>query len=257
MPQLAVVARQLELRYGPRVALAASDFDIPASAVTSIIGPNGSGKSSMLHAFGGLLRPAGGTLEVFGTSAAAASSRVAYVLQATAVNEALPVTVREVVAMGRYAARGLLRRLTKEDYAAVDMALDRLKLGDLQRRHLRELSGGERQRVFVAQGLVERADLLLLDEPLTGLDIPSHERIDEVIAEERAAGTTVVLTTHEIGEAARTDHVLLLGGRVVASGAPEAVLTAHLLATAYGSELLHFATDAIVLDDPHHARGDS
>lgn len=252
----AVVARQLELRHGARVALAASDFEIPSGAITSIIGPNGSGKSSVLDAVGGLLKPAAGTLEVLGSTVEKAARRVAYVLQATSVNAALPVTVREVVTMGRYAAHGLMGRLRRADQDAVDTALDRLKLGDLQRRHLHELSGGERQRVFVAQGLVQGAEMLLLDEPLTGLDIPSHERIDDVIAEERTRGTTIVLTTHEMGEAGRTDHVLLLGGRVVASGAPADVLTAPLLAAAYGSELLHFAADAVVLDDAHHTRTD-
>jgi manganese transport system ATP-binding protein len=130
--------------------------------------------------------------------------------------------------------------------------MERLRIGDLQDRHLDELSGGQRQRVFVAQGLVQEADILLLDEPITGLDLVSKEIIEDVILEERDRGTTIVMTTHDLGEASATDHVLLLGGVVVASGPPDEVLTPRYLSEAYGIPLTALESGAVVLDDAHH-----
>lgn len=252
----AVVGRGLRLAYGHRPVLDGVDFAVPGGRVTAVIGPNGSGKSTLLHAVAGLLEPAAGSLEVLGTSPRDARRRVAYVLQATRVNERIPVTVREVVTMGRYAVRGAFGRLTAVDHAAVGEALERLALTPLAGRHLRELSGGERQRVFVAQGLVQDAELLLLDEPVTALDLVSHERIDTVIDEERRRGRTVVVTTHEISEARRADHVLLLGGGRLVEGSPEAVLTDARLVAAYGAQLLHVEAP-LPVDDAFHRHDDA
>lgn len=229
-----VEGRGLVLAFGEVVALAESDFHFPPAAVTALIGPNGSGKSSIFGAVAGLHRPRSGALSVLGGGPEAVRKRVAFVPQSTKVNDVLPVTVREVVGMGRYASLGLVRPFRQPDRAAVDAALERLNLGDLAARHLWELSGGQRQRVFVGQGLVQEHDLLLLDEPTTGLDLPSIQVIDEVISEERAAGRPVAVTTHDFGEARRADHVILLANRVVAEGPPDEVLTPPHLAAAYG-----------------------
>jgi iron complex transport system ATP-binding protein len=110
---------------------------------------------------------------------------------------------------------------------------------DLADRHLKELSGGQRQRVFVAQGLAQDHDMLMLDEPMTGLDMPSARAIDEVIHDEHARGCTVIITTHDLSEAAEADHVILLSGRVVADGPPSEVLTDVHLVEAYGPGLIH------------------
>jgi manganese transport system ATP-binding protein len=117
---------------------------------------------------------------------------------------------------------------------------------------LQELSGGQRQRVFVAQGLAQDHDILLLDEPLTGIDLPTAQAIDKVIHDERSRGCAVVMTTHDLSEARVADHVLLLSGRVVASGPPDEVLTAKHLAEAYGESLLHLDEGQVFLDDPAH-----
>jgi manganese transport system ATP-binding protein len=253
---LAVGGRDVVLVRGRHPVLAAATFGVPRGRITSLVGPNGAGKSSLLDAVVGLLPVADGTLEVLGAPPAEARRRVAYVLQAAKVNEQLPITVREAVTMGRFAERGAFGRLTRRDRVAVDEALERLEVADLANRHLNELSGGQRQRVFVAQGLTQQADLLLLDEPVTGLDVVSRGRILDVIADERAAGRTVVMTTHDLGEAADTDHVLLLAGRVVAEGPPAEVLTAEHLATAYGGRLLRLPDGAVLIDDPHHHPGE-
>ncbi|MFO7548620.1 MAG: metal ABC transporter ATP-binding protein [Acidimicrobiia bacterium] len=247
---VAIRARGLVLAWDERTALASSDFDVPAGRVTALIGPNGSGKSTLLHAFAGLLEPVAGELTV--STRYPKSDGLAYVLQATKVNEGMPVTVREVVLMGRFARLGMFRIAGRVDREACDAAMDRLGIGDLRDRHLDELSGGQRQRVFVAQGLVQEADVLLLDEPLTGLDLVSKETIQRVVAEERDRGTTVIMTTHDLPEAGEADHVLLLGGRVVAAGPPADVLSPALLSTAYGIPLTALEDGAIVLDDAHH-----
>jgi ABC-type Mn2+/Zn2+ transport system ATPase subunit len=247
--QPAVAAHGIVLAYGQRVALAASDFLIPAGELTALIGPNGSGKSTILNGIAGLLRPTAGQLRVPGTEQSPPA--LAYVLQSTQVNESMPVTVREVVGMGRYAELGPFRPFTARDHALCARALERLDIAALAGRHIGELSGGQRQRVFVAQGLAQAAGLLLLDEPTTGLDLPSAERIRSAISEERERGATVVLTTHELADAAAADWVLLLAGRVVAAGPPEEVLTAAHLEQAYG---VSFRTEGgrFFVDDAAH-----
>ena len=246
----AATAADLVLAYGQRTVLASATFELPRGAVTALIGPNGAGKSTLLHAVAGLLAPRSGRLDV---PAAATRGGVAYVLQSTQVNDHLPLTVRETVTMGRYAAAGPFRRLRAPDRAAVDRAMDALAISDLAGRPLHELSGGQRQRAFVAQGLAQEAEMLLLDEPITGLDLISRQHILDAIAAERAAGHAVVVSTHDLGDAAAADHLLLLAGRVVASGPPAEVLTDDHLADAYGGHLLRLGDRTLILDDhPHH-----
>jgi manganese transport system ATP-binding protein len=249
----AVSARELEAMIGEIVILRSSTFEIPMGSVTAIIGPNGSGKSTLLNLISGLLAPSGGQLGVLGTSPAQARVRLAYVLQSIQVNETLPVSVREVVTMGRYPASGLTGRLRPVDRAAVDGAIHRLGLNELARRSLHELSGGQRQRVFVAQGLAQEHEMLLLDEPLTGLDLVSSSAIESVVTEERAAGRTVLFTTHDLSRALASDWALLLAGRVVAAGPPAVVLNADNLALAYGLKVVQAPDGRFMVDDPAHA----
>lgn len=244
----AVRASDLVLAHDGEVAVGRSSFEIPMGRVTAIIGPNGSGKSTLLDGIAGLLQPVAGSIEV--VSATGGPARISYVLQSTKANEWLPISVREVVAMGRYAGRG--RRLRHEDREAVDRAMERTGLTDLGGRHLYDLSGGQRQRAFVAQGLAQDHDVLLLDEPMTGIDLPTARAIDAVVHEERTSGCTIILTTHDLSEAQVADHVVLLGGRVVASGPPAEVLTAANMAAAYGSSLLHVEPGEPIFDDPAH-----
>ena len=231
------------------MVLRSATFEVPAGAVTALIGPNGAGKSTLLHALAGLLVPRAGRLQV---AAARSEAGVAYVLQGTQVGLHLPLTVRETVTMGRYATAGPIRRLRAEDRAAVDAALEALALTDLAQRPLHQLSGGQRQRAFVAQGLAQGAELLLLDEPITGLDLVSRQHILDAIHAERAAGRTVVVSTHDLGDASQADHLLLLAGRVVASGPPKEVLTDVHLADAYGAHLLRLGDRTLILDDHAH-----
>ena len=217
--------RDLVVRYGPHTALRGLTTGIPHGRVTAVLGPNGSGKSSLLGAIAGVLPVAAGTIERRGTR------RPAYVVQRSAVADTLPITVRDTVAMGRWAHRGPWRRLTARDREVVAECLARLGISDLARRQLGALSGGQRQRALVAQGLAQEPDLLLLDEPTAGLDAAADERIAEVVAGSAARGVTVVLATHDMAVATRADHCLLLGdGRLHAQGPPGEVLTPAALA---------------------------
>ena len=211
-------ATDMVLRYERHVAVAASTFEIPPRCVTAVIGPNGSGKSTLLNALAGMTAPAAGSLEVMGTSPEAARGRISYVLQSVTLPIGTPLTVAETVGMGRYPTLGLLRRRRDVDRERVRSAMQRLEIEDLARHHLTELSGGQRQRVYVAQGIAQNHEALLLDEPLTGLDLVSARTIDAIIHSERHRGCSVVLTTHDLDEARAADHVLLMRGRVVASG---------------------------------------
>ncbi|MFD6100051.1 zinc ABC transporter ATP-binding protein AztA [Nocardiopsis flavescens] len=201
--------------YRDRDVLHGAALALHAGTVTALVGANGSGKSTLLAVMAGVLAPRSGTVTL-GTP-----RRPALVVQRSAASDALPLTAREAVAMGRWGLLGPWRRPTRRDRAAVGECMDRLGVADLARRRLGELSGGQRQRVLLAQGLAQEADLLLLDEPSTGLDADSRERIAAVLDQERGRGAAVVHATHSRGEADRADRVLVMeGGRPVAGEAP-------------------------------------
>jgi len=250
-----VVGRDVVLTRGSRVALSASDFTIPGGCITAIIGPNGSGKSTLLHAIAGLIPVTSGNLTVLGATPEISQPKISYVLQYTTIPAGTPLTVAEAVGMGRYPSLGFLGRPTKDDKAKVTAAMERLDIADLSKRHLTELSGGQRQRVYVAQGIAQDHAMLLLDEPLTGLDITSAKTIDAIIHDEPTRGCSVILTTHDLEEARAADHVILTAGRVVASGTPEHVLTAENLTNAYGLGALHetHGSDPMLPSEHHHA----
>ena len=248
-----VTAEGVVITRGSRVAISASDFSIPAGKITAIIGPNGSGKSTILHAIAGLLSISSGNLSVFNNTPLLSQSQISYVLQYTTVPAGTPLTVMEAVAMARYPGLGLFGRPSKEDKKRVLSAMARLEISDLAKRHLTELSGGQRQRVYVAQGIAQDHAMLLLDEPLTGLDINSAKTIDSIIHDEPARGCSVVLTTHDLEEARAADHVILTAGHVVGCGKPVDVLTTENLTNAYGLGSLHeHETTDLILPTEHH-----
>ena len=240
----AVTISDIHVDYGTVHAVGDLSLEIPQGASVAIIGPNGSGKSTLLKVIAGILEPNSGSLDTHGAA-------TAIVLQSTDVDPSVPITVRDLVAMARYPSVGLLRRFRAEDRAAVQSALDRLDIADLADRQIHHLSGGQRQRAFVAQGLAQQAPILLLDEPLTGLDVRSRSVIADVLDSEQGAGRTVITTTHNFEDAAQCDLVLLLATRFVAFGAPDDVFTEDHLRTAFGGRFVR-AGDTLVIDDPHH-----
>lgn len=242
----------VRMSYGDHVVLDAVTLDVHGGQVTAVIGPNGSGKSTLFSAISGLLEPVGGHITALGTTPVRSRRRIAYVLQETRANKLLPMTVSEVVRMGRYARTGMFGRLRSADRSAVDAVLEQMDVADLRHRQLRELSGGQRQRVMVAQGLAQAADVLLLDEPVTGLDLVSQQLITTAMRSETAAGRAVVVSTHDLREAERADFVVLLAGRVVATGPPDRVLTRAHLRSAYGHQLIDLGDEAGTIDEHVH-----
>ena len=203
-----IVVSEIAVRYGPTPALNGVSVRLAPGTVTAVVGHNGSGKSTLLQCLAGIARPTTGRIDGM------KGLGTAYVPQRNAVSDQLPLTVREVAAMGAWHRRGLWRRLTPGDRDAVDNALNRLGLADLGRRRIGALSGGQRQRALLAQALVQRGDLLLLDEPTTGLDAEARAVIGDVVGEEAARGATVVVATHEPRDAERADQVLTLSSGV-------------------------------------------
>ena len=246
-----IVATNLTILRDDKEVVARSSFAIPQAKTAAVIGPNGSGKSSILHAIAGVLEHAG-ELDVCGKTPEAALPDIAYVLQYMPITPGVPLTVREVVRMGRYPSRGVLGRLGPIDRERVDGAMEKLGITDLASRNIASLSGGQRQRVFVAQALAQDHNILLLDEPLTGLDVPSARVIDDIIHEEPEQGCTVVYTTHDLDEARSADYVILTAGRVIAAGNPDEVLTPEHLAEAYGLGTLHPEGHNHGVHDPAH-----
>jgi zinc/manganese transport system ATP-binding protein len=215
----------LSAGYPGRPVLRQLDAEIPALAITALVGPNGSGKSTLLGVMAGVIKPTSGRLHHAG------ERPPAFVPQRGAVADALPLTVRQTVEMGRWGDRGPWRRLTRRDQATVDQAMERLGITDLATRQLGELSGGQRQRALIAQGLAQESDLLLLDEPTTGLDPEARDRIAALLTELVSDGVTVVQATHDLEAARSADACLLLrDGQLAGRGHPEHVLTAATLA---------------------------
>jgi manganese transport system ATP-binding protein len=217
---------EVAVRYERVVALDSVDLTLDQGQALGIVGPNGSGKSTLLKTIAGLVTPERGTLEVFGVLPRALEpGSVAYVPQVEAVDWRFPADVYDVVAMGRFPRMGPFARFSKRDRAAVDHALDALRLGDLRHRHISQLSGGQQQRAFVARAIAQEPRLLLLDEPTTGVDAATEEALRELVRGLVSRGLPVLMTTHDLERAVDWfDRLMVLDRRVLALGDPAEVL---------------------------------
>lgn len=236
--QPAIAVERLSVHYGEVTALHDVSFTIDRAQVCGLIGVNGSGKSTLFKCLMGLVTAQQGTLSLFGrTSTAARKGKlVAYVPQAEDVDWDFPVSVGDVVMMGRYAHMGLLRHPSRTDRAAVADALERVGLIELRNRQIGELSGGQKKRAFLARGIAQDAQLLLLDEPFAGVDRRSEATIVELLRELKDEGRTVLVSTHDLAGLPRLcDRAILLHQRILAEGTPDDVLTHANLARAFGS----------------------
>jgi len=233
--------------YGRTRALAPTTINFDAGSLVALMGPNGSGKTTLLKLLAGLLRPTEGSITK------PTDLGAAYVDQHQHQHRWMPLTVAEVLRMSQYGSRPFPWPLSKDQKGRIAEAAERLQVADLTKRSFSELSGGQRQRVLIADAVATDAQCLLLDEPITGLDLPSQERILHVLSAERDAGRLVVLSTHHLDEARRCDRVVLLKGQIVADGSPEQTLTAEHLAATFGARVIgEVGERAIVLDDHGH-----
>lgn len=218
-------------------ALRHISFQLALGERIALVGPNGAGKSTLFKLIVGIIKPSEGQIRVFGRSPEKHTC-IAYVPQRSQIDWSFPITVADVVMMGRVGQIGLFRRPQRTDLEIVRDSLDRVKASHLAKRQIGELSGGQQQRVFIARALAQQAELLLLDEPLNGLDVPSQEGIFEVLDFLRQGGVTAVVATHDLELAAEQfDRIMLLNKRIVAFDIPHKCLTSKNLVQAYGGQL--------------------
>ncbi len=231
----------ISVDYGPGLPPALQDvsFGVPHGARVAVVGPNGSGKSTLFKALVGLRPLRGGRISIHGLPLGAHQDCVAYVPQREDVDWRFPVTVTDVVAMGRYGRAGWLRRLSGEDRAVVGRCIERLGLQAVAGRPIGELSGGQQQRVFLARALAQEPHVLLMDEPFTGVDAGTQESVLALLDELQAQEVTVLVSTHDLRLAReRFDLVALLNRRLVAYGTAEEVFRSEHLAEAFGGQAL-------------------
>lgn len=239
--------------YGDRPVLEHLDLAVEAGTLLAVVGPNGAGKSTLLKLLAGLLEPWSGRIEVLGAPPGREARRIAYVPQAELVDWQFPVTVGDVVMMGRYPRLGLGRRPGEADRRAVVAALELVRMADRIDTQIGQLSGGQRRRVFLARALAAEPDLFLLDEPVTGVDATTQEELMDLLEAEARRGKTVIATTHDLACAAgRFQRVLAINRTIIAHGPASLILEPEILARTYGGHLLVLDGRAAVLDDAHH-----
>jgi len=234
----------LTVTYNGTPALDEVSFSVEAGERVAIVGPNGSGKSTLFKALSGLIRPSSGTIRTNG-------AKIGYVPQRSEVDWRFPVTVHDVVMMGRIAQIGWLRWQRPSDREVVRRCLDQVGMTAFASRQIGELSGGQQQRVFIARALAQEASILLMDEPFSGVDIPSQEAIFEILDGLRQQCVTVLVSTHDLNLAVeRFNRLALLNHRLITYGPAHGAITPASLAAAYGGQALWRGEDyALVMGD--------
>jgi ABC-type Mn2+/Zn2+ transport system ATPase subunit len=253
---LAIEFDHVTVGYGDKPALTDVTLNVQPRSLLAVIGPNGAGKSTLLKLVAGVLHPWSGTVTVLGARPGTQARRIAYLPQAEVVDWEFPVTVGEVVMMGRYNRLGFGRSPAAEDRDSVRRALSMVGMADAAEGQIGALSGGQRRRVFLARALATEPDLYLLDEPVTGVDARTQEELMDVLEGEARAGKTIVATTHDLICAAQRFHqAAFINGRLVAAGPAHLVLDQDLLAETYGGHVLVLPGEdgrRLVIDDAHH-----
>jgi ABC-type Mn2+/Zn2+ transport system ATPase subunit len=251
---LYVRTSHLDIGYSGDIVVADINFELKKGRAIALIGTNGSGKSTLLKTIMGLLPLLGGQLEVFGMPPGSHYPRIAYLGQFHTAGFVLPIRAMDVVRMGRFPLYGLWGRMGRRDDEIVLAAMRTMGIAGLADAPLRSLSGGQQKRTYLAQVLAHQADLLVLDEPTTGLDAGGRELYLQAIASELGRGASVIIATHDIQEEAALCHqVLLLARRVVAIGPPEEVLTPQALLETFG--IVVTGEKRLHVLEPEHGHG--
>lgn len=227
------------MHYGSRPALSDVSFSIHPGEVVGLLGPNGSGKSTLLKIISGMQEPSHGSVSFLGTSLRGPVTGITYVPQRSGADWNFPITVLEAVLLGLARSTSRLRRFNREEQDRAMAALAQVSMERFARVQIGALSGGQQQRVFLARALLACGQVLLLDEPFTGVDIPTQELFVELFAELSARGTAVVYATHDLAQARdHTDRLMLLNRSLIADGPPDEVFTSPLIHQAFGGSVL-------------------
>jgi manganese/iron transport system ATP-binding protein len=238
-------------------ALRDTTFEIPSGTITALVGVNGAGKSTLFKVIMGFVPAAKGEIRILGKTVRQALSEniVAYVPQAEEVDWAFPVLVEDVVMMGRYGHMGFFRRPSARDRQAVTDALERVNMSDFRRRQIGELSGGQRKRVFLARALAQEGQVILLDEPFTGVDVKTEEQIIALLRALRDEGRVMLVSTHNLGSVPEfCDRTILVKGTVLAAGETDEVFTRAYLERAFGGVLRSFTLEGEDLHEDQDPR---
>ena len=251
--QPALDIRGLWAGYNRTTALEDITFQVHQGEILGVIGPNGSGKSTLFKTVLGLLQPWRGDVWIYGQPIRSQRSLVGYMPQMETVDWDFPVTVSDVALMGRYGRLGLLRQPTKADRRAATESLERVGMYDLRKRLIGELSSGQRRRVLLARAIADNPSLLLLDEPLAGLDATAQHQLLDIVRDLQVEGTTIVLSTHDLSCVSSACHnAVCLNRNLVAYGTPENVLTEKVLSETFGTHLLMVHLDGQAYAYQHH-----
>lgn len=241
--------QHLAIRYNGRVALEDINFHLHKGERVAVVGPNGAGKSTLFKVIAGVLQPNSGEVNIFG-SRPRGHNCIAYIPQRSQVDWNFPVSVADVVMMGRSAKLGLLNWPHKKDWEHVRHTLEIVELSDLAGRQIGQLSGGQQQRMFIARALAQEAELILMDEPLSGLDTPAQEGLLDLLDTLRNQNVTVMVATHDLDQAARHfERIMLLNHRMVAFDVPQKVMQTEYLLQAYGGRLKIDPEATMLVDD--------
>ncbi len=245
----ALVVEGLSAGYeGARNAVRNVSFEVGCGERVAVLGPNGAGKSTLFKAIVGLIPHHTGHISIHGEDCRTSHTMVGYVPQYEEIDWRFPVTVRDVVMMGKLRQLGWLRWPGRRHWDEVDEILARVGMLDFKDRQIGQLSGGQKRRVFIARALAQDVDILLLDEPFSGVDAAAEQEIMDVLEQLRQDGVTVLLATHNLGMAATEfDRLLILNGQVIAYGPPEEVFTPDVLAETFGGRVTLWHEDRQVL----------
>ena len=253
-----IIAHNLTVTYrNGHTALSNASFEIPTGTITALVGVNGAGKSTLFKAIMGFVPAARGEISVLDMPVREALRRniVAYVPQSEEVDWSFPVLVEDVVMMGRYGHMGFFRRPKAADYAAVTEALGRVNMDEFRKRQIGELSGGQRKRVFLARALAQEGQVILLDEPFTGVDVQTEDAIVALLRDLRDEGRVILVSTHNLGSVPEfCDRTILVKQTVLASGPTTEVFTHENLELAFGGVLRHFVLGGADLHDDDDSR---
>ena len=251
-----IILDSLRVAYHGNVVLKPLSLTIEPGEVLALIGPSGSGKSTLFKAIMGFGRLSSGTIAILDMSGRQAlrQNLVAYVPQAEEVDWSFPVLVEDVVMMGRYGRMGMLRIPKEPDKRIVTEALERVDMLAFRHRQIGELSGGQKKRVFLARAIAQQGDVILLDEPFTGVDVKTEAKIIDLLRELRDEGKTMLVSTHNLGSVTEfCDYTVMVKGTVLASGPTETTFTADNLEQAFSGVLRHVVLsgteDRIITDD--------